>query len=67
MKSLPTPDTSESWDAASRGYAEKVAPVMMQAYADELAWIPTRGYRPNTMGVLSKDETEMLLAEPGDG
>ncbi len=36
MKSLPTSDTSEIWDAASRGYAEKVAPVMMQAYADEL-------------------------------
>ena len=36
MKSLPTPDTPENWDAASRGYAEKVAPVMMRAYADEI-------------------------------
>jgi len=36
MKSPPTPDTPENWDAASRGYAEKVAPVMMRAYADEL-------------------------------
>lgn len=36
MTSLPTPDTPENWDAASRGYAEKVAPVLMEAYADEL-------------------------------
>ncbi len=36
MTSLPTPDTPENWDAASRGYAEKVAPVLMESYADEL-------------------------------
>lgn len=36
MKSEPTPNTPENWDAASRGYAEKVAPLMMQPYADEL-------------------------------
>ncbi len=35
MTSLPTPDTPENWDAASRGYAKRVAPVLMQAYADE--------------------------------
>lgn len=36
MTSSPTPDTPENWDAASRGYAEKVAPALMRAYADEL-------------------------------
>ena len=36
MQSPPTLDTPENWDAASLGYAEKVAPVLMRAYADEL-------------------------------
>lgn len=36
MTSTPTPHTPEAWDAASRGYAEKVAPSMMQPYANEL-------------------------------
>ena len=36
MKSVPTPDTPENWDAASGGYAKKIAPAMMQAYAEEL-------------------------------
>ena len=36
MTSLPTLDTPENWDAASHGYAEKVAPVMMRTFADAL-------------------------------
>lgn len=32
----PTPDTPESWGAASRGYAEEVAPFLMRAFADPL-------------------------------
>ncbi len=36
MERTPPPDTPEKWDAASRGYAEKVAPVMMEAFADEV-------------------------------
>lgn len=36
MKSTPTPHTPESWDAASRGYAEKISPSITQGYADEL-------------------------------
>lgn len=36
MNSSPTLDTPENWDAASLGYAEKVAPVLMRAYADEI-------------------------------
>lgn len=36
MESAPTLDTPENWDAASRGYAEKVAPVMMRVFADDL-------------------------------
>lgn len=28
-------DTPENWDAASKGYSEKIAPFMMQPYADE--------------------------------
>jgi SAM-dependent methyltransferase len=35
MQKPPTPDTPESWNAASRGYAERVAPLMMEEYADE--------------------------------
>jgi len=31
-----SPDTPASWDAASRGYAEKVAPFLMRAFADPL-------------------------------
>lgn len=34
--SLPSPDTPESWGAASRGYADDVAPYMMRAFADPL-------------------------------
>lgn len=30
----PTTDSPENWGAASRGYAEKVAPFLMQAFAD---------------------------------
>lgn len=37
MTSPPSPDTPESWGAASRGYATHIAPALMQAYADELA------------------------------
>jgi len=37
MQSPPTPDTPDSWNAASRGYAEHVAPRMMEAFADEFA------------------------------
>ncbi len=31
-----SPDTPESWGAASRGYAEKLAPFMMRPFAHEL-------------------------------
>jgi SAM-dependent methyltransferase len=31
-----SPDTPESWGAASRGYAEEVAPLLMRAFADPL-------------------------------
>lgn len=37
MQRPPTPDTPENWNAASRGYAEHVAPRMMEAYAEEFA------------------------------
>lgn len=37
MQPPPTPDTAENWSAASRGYADQVAPRMMEAYADEFA------------------------------
>jgi hypothetical protein len=37
MQSLPTPDTPDNWNAASRGYAQHVAPRMMGAYAEEFA------------------------------
>ena len=30
------PDSAESWGAASRGYAERVAPFLMRAFADSL-------------------------------
>ena len=33
MQTAPSPHTPESWGAASRGYAEKVAPFLMQAFA----------------------------------
>lgn len=33
-ENVPTADSPESWSAASRGYAEKVAPFLMQAFAD---------------------------------
>ena len=32
----PSPDTPESWGAASRDYAEKVAPFLMRAFADPI-------------------------------
>ena len=32
----PSPDTPEAWGSASRGYAEKVAPVLMRPFAEEL-------------------------------
>lgn len=32
----PPPDTPEAWGAASRGYAEHVAPFLMRPFADEL-------------------------------
>lgn len=35
MSTPPTPDTPETWNAASRGYAERVAPLMMETFADE--------------------------------
>lgn len=35
-KTPQSPDTPESWGAASRGYAEKVAPPLMRPFADEL-------------------------------
>lgn len=35
MSTPPTPDTPETWSAASRGYAERVAPLMMETFADE--------------------------------
>jgi len=37
MKTPPSPDTPENWGAASRSYADEVAPRMMEAYADEFA------------------------------
>jgi len=37
MKTPPSPDTPENWGEASRGYADEVAPRMMEAYADEFA------------------------------
>ena len=37
MKTTPSPDTPENWGAASRSYADEVAPRMMEAYADEFA------------------------------
>lgn len=37
MQPPPTPDTPESWNAASRGYADHVAPRIMEAYAEEFA------------------------------
>jgi ubiquinone/menaquinone biosynthesis C-methylase UbiE len=36
MPAGPSPDTPETWDAASRGYADRVAPVMMEVFADEV-------------------------------
>lgn len=33
---LPTPDTPENWDAASRGYANEVAPYLMSDFAGAL-------------------------------
>jgi SAM-dependent methyltransferase len=35
MTRPPSPDTPQSWGAASRGYAENVAPVMMETFAGE--------------------------------
>ena len=35
-ETAPLPDTPERWGAASRGYAERVAPFMMRAFADPL-------------------------------
>jgi len=35
MSTPPTPNTPENWNAASRGYAERVAPIMMETFADE--------------------------------
>lgn len=35
LKQPPRIDTPENWDAASQGYAEKIAPVLMEAFADE--------------------------------
>lgn len=37
MQHPPIPDTPENWNAASDGYAEHVAPRMMEAYAAEFA------------------------------
>jgi len=34
MQDRPGPDTPEAWDAASRGYAEHVAPRMMRLFVD---------------------------------
>jgi len=36
MSNQPSHDTPENWGAASRGYAEKVAPVMMRTFATTL-------------------------------
>ena len=33
--SMPNPHTPESWSAASQGYAEKVAPALMESFAEE--------------------------------
>ncbi|GJM29839.1 MAG: hypothetical protein DHS20C17_24740 [Cyclobacteriaceae bacterium] len=35
MTQPPIVDTPQNWDAASAGYAEKVAPLMMESFADE--------------------------------
>jgi len=35
MSKPPIVDTPENWDAASKGYAKKVAPVMMASYVEE--------------------------------
>ena len=35
MQQPPTADTPENWGAASRGYADHVAPVLMQPYVQE--------------------------------
>lgn len=34
MSPAPPPDTPEAWDAASRGYAEQVAPRLMRSFAE---------------------------------
>ncbi len=36
MTTVPTLDTPENWDAASRGYADNVAPLLMRSFADAL-------------------------------
>ena len=36
MQTSTSPDTPENWGAASRGYAEKVAPLLMHTFADSL-------------------------------
>lgn len=35
-ENAPSPDSPESWDAASQGYAEEVAPFLMRPFADPL-------------------------------
>lgn len=35
MTTPASPHTPENWDAASRGYADRVAPFLMEAFADE--------------------------------
>ena len=34
MNAQQSPDTPESWGIASRGYAEKVAPYLMEGFSD---------------------------------
>lgn len=56
MTTPPTPDTPENWNSASRGYAERVAPLMMEEYADEF------------VDLLDVDErTEALEVAAGSG
>ncbi|MBD3628005.1 hypothetical protein [Cyclobacterium sp.] len=35
MTKIQTIDTPENWSAASQGYARRVAPYMMETYAEE--------------------------------
>ena len=62
-----TPDTPESWSAASRGYAEEVAPVLMRPFMDEMVdrLGVTSSSRVLEVGAGSGALTETLAARVG--